>query len=309
MVINNKCVLKYFLFGFIALSVNINVFGQDSDIEMQYNPNSIQMVPEYEQLYRVRVWRRLDLREKQNKGFFAYNHEITKLIMDGVKSGELDSIFVDNSDPYVAFPKEDYLSALTKRQGAPVNPYDAQVYYSTGEIVSYNGKIYSSIGADNMGFPPDQYVDDWWQETPTAGQAEMYTAQEVGALEIMEDIIFDKRRSTLYYDIQSIKLVIPKDMTDLGQELYAGTFKYKDLERFFRAHPKDARWVNRYNQKEWKNFADAILLRLFWAPIVKYENPDDLKITEMFTNHHDAVMEIYRFEDKMFEKEHNLWEY
>ena len=35
----------------------------------------------------------IDLREKQNKGFFAKNGEISKLIVDAVKSGELTDIY------------------------------------------------------------------------------------------------------------------------------------------------------------------------------------------------------------------------
>ena len=55
------------------------------DLEVQYNPNSLNPIPVYEQHYKVRVWRNIDLREKQNKGFFAKNGEISKLIVDAVK--------------------------------------------------------------------------------------------------------------------------------------------------------------------------------------------------------------------------------
>ena len=39
--------------------------------EVQYNPNSLDPIAKYEQHYKLRVWRNIDLREKQNKGFFA----------------------------------------------------------------------------------------------------------------------------------------------------------------------------------------------------------------------------------------------
>jgi len=41
----------------------------------------------YEQLYKVKVWREVRLDEKQNKGYFARNNEITKLIIDAINSG------------------------------------------------------------------------------------------------------------------------------------------------------------------------------------------------------------------------------
>src|SRR5690349_25155251 len=67
------------------------------DLEIQYNPNSLNPIPVYEQHYKVRVWRNIDLKEKQNKGFFAKNGEITKLIIDAVRSGELTDIYRDDS--------------------------------------------------------------------------------------------------------------------------------------------------------------------------------------------------------------------
>ncbi len=58
------------------------------EMEEQYNPNSINPIPKYEHHYKRRVWRTIDLREKQNKGFFANNGQITRLIINSVKSGE-----------------------------------------------------------------------------------------------------------------------------------------------------------------------------------------------------------------------------
>lgn len=63
----------------------------------QYNPNSINPIPRYEQLYKLRVWRQIDLREKQNKGFFSNNGQITKLIIDAVRSGEIANVYASDS--------------------------------------------------------------------------------------------------------------------------------------------------------------------------------------------------------------------
>ena len=68
--------------SFLAVALTIFAsfaFAQEvQDLEIQYNPNSINPIAVYEQLYKVRVWRNIDLKEKQNKGFFAKNGEITK---------------------------------------------------------------------------------------------------------------------------------------------------------------------------------------------------------------------------------------
>src|SRR4051812_44148498 len=67
------------------------------EMEEQYNPNSINPIPAYEQHYKVRLWRSIDLAEKQNKGFFAKNGEITKLIIDAIMSGELVDVYMSDS--------------------------------------------------------------------------------------------------------------------------------------------------------------------------------------------------------------------
>src|SRR3954468_11171644 len=78
------------------------------ELEEQYNPNSINPIPLYEQHYKVRVWRNIDLMEKQNKGFFAKNGEISKLIIDAILSGELVDIYMSDSLT-TKMSKEDFI--------------------------------------------------------------------------------------------------------------------------------------------------------------------------------------------------------
>ena len=298
---------KCFGVGFVILLGSQFSFAQQSDASRQYDPNSTLEIPEYEQLYRVRVWRRIDLREKQNKGFFAYNKELPKLILEGAMSGEIDSIYYD-FDLKRSITFDEMQTNMTKEDAGEVKPYDAYIAFEYGEFVSYNGRKYMSIQENNSGFAPDENPD-MWQEDETAGVAITYENSDIGIIELMEDVIFDKRRSTLYHDIIALKLIIPTDRNELGSAINIATFKYKDLEKYFRNHPNEAKWVNRYNPKEWKNYADAFTLRLFHGPIIKYETPDDLYIHEIMPNQYEAVMEINKFEMDLMEKEHNLWEY
>ena len=86
MTVVKKIVLVVLLGIFVAPA-----YSQLSELE-QYNPNSIEPIPRYEHLFKRRVWRTVDLKEKQNKGFFARGGEITAFILDAVKSGELSEI-------------------------------------------------------------------------------------------------------------------------------------------------------------------------------------------------------------------------
>jgi len=70
---------------------------EDLNVNEQYNPNSLNPIPLYEQHYKVRVWRTIDLQEKQNKGFFAKNGEISKFIVDAIMSGEIADVYQSDS--------------------------------------------------------------------------------------------------------------------------------------------------------------------------------------------------------------------
>ena len=132
-------------------------------------------------------------------------------------------------------------------------------------------------------------------------------------------MIFDKRRSRLYYDIQSIGLLASKNgSTDISPIAFV---QFKDFYNLVEksAHSKDMNvrdvvlWRNRYNPSENRSFNDAFKLRLFHGVIDKVENPGDYSIQQIYTNngrsYGESVFARWEEEMKMMEKEHNLWEY
>src|SRR3954468_4002182 len=89
-----------FLICAVVLASSNSLYAQtleDLNVNEQYNPNSINPIPLYEQHYKVRVWRTIDLQEKQNKGFFAKNGEISKFIVDAIMSGEIADVYQTDS--------------------------------------------------------------------------------------------------------------------------------------------------------------------------------------------------------------------
>lgn len=292
--------VKYGLISFILFLLGSEAFAQWE-------------ITEDEQFFRVRVWRRIDLRDKQNKGFFAYNREVTKFIMEGIESGEL-RVFDKSTNYKEEIPGEDFMINMLKTEKIVAEDWDSQINYASRMYArASDGKVYQANFDDIFGVDP---VTDggfsWTLIEEKDLEADVFTAGEMGIINVVEDVIFDKRRSRLYYDIEYVDLIIPGDKMAAAnrgaEDAYFGSVSYDELEKLLRANP-EARWVNRYNPKEWKNFADAFLLRLFTGPIIKYENPDDLDIAQIFTEHYDAVLEMVRFEFNLMEKEHNLWEY
>ena len=135
-----------------------------------------------------------------------------------------------------------------------------------------------------------------------------YLAREFSILEVKEDWIFDRKRSRLFYDVQTVTLFLPADKNQAGLEVPVATFKYKDLDQLFRSDPKKFIWYNPQNQAQHKNLADAFDLRLFYGRITKVSNPQDNDLIGMFGDR-DGLMKSYQTEYELMEVEHGLWEY
>ncbi|MDH5367956.1 MAG: gliding motility protein GldN [Cyclobacteriaceae bacterium] len=299
------------LVGLIFLTVSfaqVTVsFAQELD--EQYNPNSIEPIAKYEHMFKKRVWMDVNLKEKQNKGFFAKNGEITQLIITAVESGELSNIYTSDSLENT-MTKEEFFEKMVASDPVPVSLYDQDMDYYEGDEAEYDGVAYTAKEDIEYGIAPG--TDPRWVVNKSAGQADLFLARQISIIRIMEDRIFDKRRSRLYYKTQSIELIVPgTENSRTGLEQPLGVFKYKDLVRLFRNHPKEAVWLNRYNSAENKNFADAFLLRLFHGSLVKVENPDDEFIVDnpSYETRKEGIMAAERIELELMEKEHHLWEF
>jgi len=252
------------------------------------NPNSVNPIPEYEQFYRKKVWRRLDLKEKQNQGFFAKGNEITKIIMNAVEEGILT--------PYMN-------DSLTREM--PMELYK-QNLLPEGMDQPSDDEADLGWGDDSGGWGDEE---DTAEEEPAEEVSYDFLPQQISLLFLTEDVIFDRRRSRLYYDIQAITMVVPADQFTTGVYRAVATFKYKDLETLFRSMPNEAIWFNRQNSAEHKNIADAFLLRLFHAPLWKLENPENEAIADTYGEGKRAMYAAEWQEMMLLEKEHNLWEY
>jgi gliding motility associated protien GldN len=297
------------LLACLLLAGTVPFVGMAQPDEVQYNPNSLNPIPRYEQLYKLRVWREIDLKEKQNKGFFARNGEITKLIIDAAKRGELTDVYQTDSLRQ-KFTKQEFLDKLVSQQGQTFEAWDPARTYYLNEVVSFNGKNYECQFDNNTGLNPSTAKSTEWTVS-TQGKAVEFMPVSITRINIAEDVIFDRRRSRLYYDIQALELQVFDENKSLFVSL--GWFKYKDLEKLFRDNPEKAIWFNRQNTAENRNFADAFLLRLFKGVIYKIENPDDEAISEEYARnqrpYYEGVWAREWAELKLMEKEHNLWEF
>jgi gliding motility associated protien GldN len=271
-------ILILFLIGFIS----IESFAQEEGLTS--NENSVYPIPFNNQMYKRTIWRRMDLKEKQNRPFFSTSNEITRIIIDAVRDGLLYAYEDDSLNKRMS--KEQFFENLKLPTDEP-----------------------DDFGSDDSGFG-DTAGGGWGDEEETAPEADQYfDASQLYIMRIKEDMIFDKVRSRLYWDIQSIELMIPTDQTATGLEVPIGVFRYIDLEKIFRSMPDKAIWYNRQNTAHHRNMADAFLLRLFNARVVKIANDRDDWLQDISPDEKSALYKSQQEEYKLIEYEHNLWEY
>lgn len=273
---------------FLLAAFSTETFAQEE--RLTYNENSVYPIPYANQMYKRTVWRRMDLKEKQNRPFFSTSNEITRIIIDAVNNGLIYPYVDDTLNKRMT--KEQFLENLKL-------PTDEDQFGAAdsgfGDEAAQTGTDWSSSG--------------WGDEQTEKPKEQFYDATQLNIIRIKEDMIFDKIRSRLYWDIQSIELIIPATEVATGIEKTVGVFKYKDLEQLFRSMPDRAIWYNRQNTAQHRNMADAFLLRLFSARVVKVSNPQDDWIQDLVPDLKSALIKSQEEEHKLIEYEHNLWEY
>ncbi|MGV3503838.1 MAG: gliding motility protein GldN [Adhaeribacter sp.] len=256
------------------------------------NP-SIRPTPEGDVMFKRTLWRVINLKEKQNKPMFALNHEISRLIMDAVKSGELPAY------------KNDSLTTLIGGTEFSAN-LRKQATLSAEELESIDRARKEWVEMEQLKKKRNRnYVIQPFNEASVSGGVADYLPSEIDKMELKENVIFDKKRSQLKYDIQAISLIV-KDASS-GFDKVLASFAYKDLVKVFRDHPKEAIWYNLQNDAQHKNLADAFDLRLFSSYIRKVSNPADEDLRSIHGGNIQSILASQRAIEELVEFESSLW--
>ena len=291
----------------VALTISAGAQAQVGNVD-GYNPNSVRPIHETDQLYKTRVWRRMDLREKQNKPFFSENRRITRVIIESVMNGTLYPY--TNDSCVTRMSKEQFIENLTIPMDEPGLTEEEKAM---------------GFGEEETTSADDGWGDGWGDESTDSGQGAegtevadasteesyLFTPRDVTVLEIMEDVVFDKERGRQYYNVQSLTMILPpENFPNTGLLKEVASFRYKDLIRVFQENPDIAIWVNPKNDAMHLNLEHAFDLRLFSAHIIKYSNPDDSRLVDMVEgDRRQALLKSLDYEYKLLEREHEVWEY
>lgn len=291
--------------------------GQEN-INSGYNDLSVRPIHSSDIMYKKRVWRRIDLRTVQNSAFFSNGREVTQLIIDAAKKGIVQPYQADTLGTPMAM--EQFLENLT-------NPnIEGFATEENADPMADPDDPFADPAADpNDPFadPDDPFADPGGDtgaadaDDPFAnegGGADMaidpyYLPNELFIIEMQEDVIFDKKRSRMYYDILTFKLIVDASLTPDGIDKTIAVFSYSELvDKLFKDNP-EAIWFNDQNSAEHRNLQDAFDLRLFSSRIIKVSNTDDNFIVDIYGPGKATLYGSDWYEMKLMEYEHELWEF
>jgi hypothetical protein len=310
-----------------GLSLSLSASAQEQATTAS-STGSHRPIPPSDQMFRKSIWRQVDLREKQNKPMFSEGKEISRVILEAVKRGELQAYKNDSltstftptevsgnmsyADETVKLSKEEEEAGFsTKDLGGGGDDWGAPkpTAAATKKVpkLDANGKpVKDRKGRVIMVNAPAAVV-----AAPKPKPANEYRYKDLYEMELKEDMIFDKKRSRMYHDIKAITLLVPSTLpaNTSGIEKPIGTFKYSDLVKVFRSNPQNAIWFNAENDAQHKNLADAFELWLFNSYITKVSNAGDSRLDDIYGGAQQGILAAQQTAADLVEYEYNLWSF
>jgi hypothetical protein len=295
-------------------------------------------IPTSDQMFRKSIWRAIDLREKQNKPMFSEGKEISRVIMDAVKRGEL--VAYKNDSLTSTYNAQEVSGRMSYADKANELSEEEKAAGFSSEDLGGGGDGWGSGGGDGWGAPKKpaktaakkvakldakgKPMKDKNGKTimvaaaaapaPVSAAPKLvneYRPKDLYQMELKEDMIFDKKRSRMYHDIKTITLLVPSTLAQntSGIETPIATFKYSDLVKVFRNNPQNAIWFNAQNDAQHKNLADAFELWLFNSYITKVSNAADSRLDDLYGGGQQGILAAQQTAADLIEYEYNLWSF
>ncbi|QIL76755.1 MULTISPECIES: gliding motility protein GldN [Hymenobacter] len=294
---------KFLSFAALAagLTLSLTASAQEQSTTASSN-GSHRPIPNSDIMFSKTITRAVDLREKQNKPMFSEGKEISKVILEAVKRGEIQ-----------AYRNDSLTSTFTPAE-VLANMSFAESANELSDEEKAAGFTEADAGANDDGWGAPAAKPAAGTSAPAVAGAPAsyeYRYKDLYQMELKEDMIFDKKRSRMYHDIKTITLLVPSTLSSntSGIEKEIGTFKYSDLVKMFRNNPDKAIWFNPQNDAQHKNLADAFELWLFNSYIVQVSNPSDARLDEIYGSQQQGILASQQAAADLIEYEYNLWSF
>lgn len=226
-------------------------------------------------MFRKRIWREIDLREKVNMVFASPKSRLITVLTDAIQAGELTAYDASSTKDDV---NGDEFSVVLK-------PEEAMAKFADSVLVP----IFDKDG----------------NQTGTVVKAGEFNPDSIVKFRIKEDWIFDKQRSVFEPRIVGIAPMIK--ISAAGQAF--------DEQPAFWIYFPEARHllvtqavVNRNNDATGLSYDDIFMKRVFSSYIVKESNPEDLRIKDYAVGI-DRLYESERVKKELMDFEHDLWSF
>ncbi|MCO5231288.1 MAG: gliding motility protein GldN [Chitinophagales bacterium] len=229
-------------------------------------------VREADVFWRKDIWRVIDTREKMNLPFSYPKAPLINILIDAVKSGEVP-VFGANDDDFKN----------------PINPDDA---------LAMTGSTSDTIYVPDA-MNPDSLI-------PTVITKD-FNFENVKQYRLKEVWYFNKQSSTMQVRILGIAPI----MDDYSEEgVFRGT---KALFWIFMPNLRNVlvktEAFNPFPDGVRLTWDDIFTLRLFSSVIYKEDNVRDERVKDIWEDPIDQLYESERIKEKIFNFEHDLWEF
>jgi gliding motility associated protien GldN len=242
------------------------------EITGQRTPLNYEYVREADVFWKKEVWRVIDCREKMNLPFKYPKRPFIEILIDGIESGEI-----------MAF-------------GANDDEFKTQI--SAEDALALTGSSTDTIYVPDAGNPdiliPTVVTQDFNMET-------------VNRFRIKEVWYFNKQTSTMQVRIMGIAPIMD-DFDEWGN--------YRGPKPLFWVYMPSMRNVLVQNEA-FNPFPDGVRLtwddifamRLFASVVYKEDNVRDDRIRDVYESPIDQLYQSERIKQRIFNFEHDLWEY
>lgn len=247
-------------------------------------------IKEGDVLFRQRIWRVIDLREKANFHlYYPLTPEADYMSLFDLLKQEIEA------ERIVAYKAELGPNQLDDKFRFPLKNKDLKRVF-----LLYEGEVETDERGQALKDEKGQEIRD---DKPL-------TTEDIVYYKIKEDWVFDSKRSVMEARIIGIAPMKPLfDPMDKKKIIgYAEVFwvYFPDIRAILAKNSA----LNAKNTSQKRSFDEIFTKRIFTSLIVKtdYNNPYNREISE-YRKGIDAVLEAEKIEMRLFNLEHDLWEY